>query len=121
MAGYSDASNAARVRGHFNLRNEKIIAAINEELDKRFRIDAVIGAAVLRDIALDKDHPKRLQAAEALLSRGGFHVQHEQRIKVEHVDMTSEAMIERIRQLALQLGMDPQQLLGSSVPMKVVN
>jgi hypothetical protein len=46
----------------------------------------------------------------------------EQRIKVEHTDMSGEAMIERITKLALQLGMDPQQLLGSSVPpMKLVN
>ena len=122
LAGYSDASGAAKVKAHGNLRSPRVIAAVNEELDKRFRFDAVLGRAVLVEIALDKDHPKRLQAAEALLSRGGFHVMHEQRIKVEHVDMSGEEMVRRIEQLALKLNMDPVQLLGnSSVPMKVVN
>jgi predicted amidohydrolase YtcJ len=103
------------------LRSEKILKAINEELDKRFRIDAIIGWRVLVEVARDKDHPKQLQAALALLDRGGFHTLHEQRVRVEHVDMTSEAMVERIRQLAQRLDMDPAALLGASVPMKVVN
>jgi phage terminase small subunit len=122
MAGYSDASEACKVKAHYNLHSPRVIAALNEELDRRFRVDAVIGRKVLLEIATDKDHPRRLQAAEALLNRGGFGVTTEQRIKVEHTDMSGEAMIERITKLALQLGMDPQQLLGSSVPpMKLVN
>jgi phage terminase small subunit len=121
MAGYSDASEACKVKAHNNLHSPRVIAALNEELDRRFRVDAVIGRKVLIEIATNPDHPQRLKAAEALLNRGGFHTMSEQRIRVEHTDMSGEAMIERITKLALQLGMDPQQLLGASVPMKAVN
>jgi phage terminase small subunit len=62
-----------RVSASRNLRKPKILAAIREELDKRFRTDAVIGRSVLVEIALDKAHPHRLKAATALLDRGGFH------------------------------------------------
>ena len=113
LAGYANVGSTVRVKTFENLRKEKIIRAINEELDKRFRTSAIVGHAVLIEIALDKDHPKRLQAAEALLSRGCFHVLHEQRVRVEHVDMTSEAMVERITKLAQRLDMDPVLLLGN--------
>jgi hypothetical protein len=90
------------------------LRAINEELDKRFRSDAVIGRHVLMEIALDKEHPQRLKAATALLDRGGFHSMSEQRISVTHTDLTSEGMIERIKMLATELGMDPAKLIGHS-------
>jgi phage terminase small subunit len=114
-AGYSDKSGAAKVEAHALRRNEKVIRAINEELDKRFRLDAVIGRAVLVEIALDKEHPQRLRAAEALLDRGGFHTRSEQRITVEHTDLNGEALIERIRDLARRLDVDPARLLGGVI------
>jgi hypothetical protein len=116
LAGYSDTSDAAKVAAHNLLHNEKVLRAINEELDRRFRADAVIGRSVLIEIARDPSHPQRLRAAEALLDRGGFRTLSEQRIKVEHTDLGGEAMIERIRELALRLDMDPARLLGASDP-----
>jgi phage terminase small subunit len=116
MAGYSDAAGGAKVTAHRALHSPRVIAAINEELDKRFRIDAVIGRKVLMEIAQDRNHPQRLRAAEALLDRGEFHIMSEQRIRVEHTDLNGEAMIERIRQLALRLDVDPARLLGASDP-----
>ena len=86
-----------------------------KSLDKRFRSDAVIGRSVLMEIALDKEHPQqRLKAATALLDRGGFHSMSEQRISVEHHNLTGDAMIERIKALALELGMDATKLIGSN-------
>ena len=90
-----------------------MLAAIREELDKRFRSDAVIGRSVLMEIALDKEHPQRLKAAAHCSTRRL--PQHErQRITVDHHDLTGEAMIERIKALALELGMDATKLIGSN-------
>jgi phage terminase small subunit len=114
-AGYSsNGKSGIRVEAHRLLHSEKVLAAIREQLDKGFRTDAVIGRAVLLEIALDKEHPQRLKAATALLDRGGFHSMSEQRISVTHTDMSGEAMTERIKMLAAELGMDPARLLGHS-------
>jgi len=115
-AGYSSHLGADRVAGHVNLRNEKVVRAINEEMDRAFRADAALARDAVVEIVLDKAHPGRLKAAEMLLNRGGFHTMSEQRIKVEHSDMTGEAMVERIRHLAVTLGVDPAKLLGTNVP-----
>ena len=98
------------------LRNERVLAALREEVDKRFRSDTVIARGVLLEIALDPQHPAvaRLKAATALLDRGGFHSMSEQRITVDHRDMTGDAMIERIKALAVELGVDATKLLGSN-------
>jgi phage terminase small subunit len=122
-AGYSTGGSGVGVRfeAYRLLRSERILAAIREELDKRFRSDAVLGRAVLLEIALDKEHPQRLKAATALLDRGGFHSMSEQRITVDHRDMTGDAMRERIQALAAELGVDAAKLLGANaVPMKVI-
>jgi hypothetical protein len=37
-------------------------------------------------------------------------------LRVEHTDLTGEAMIERIRALAHQLNLDPAALLGAAMP-----
>ena len=116
-AGYSTGGKSGvgvRFEAYRLLRTERVLAAIREELDKRFRSDAVIGRSVLMEIALDKEHPQRLKAATALLDRGGFHSMSEQRISVEHHNLTGDAMIERIKALALELGMDATKLIGSN-------
>jgi phage terminase small subunit len=114
-AGYSNnGKSGIKVEAHRLLHSEKVLAAIREQLDKGFRTDAVIGRAVLLEIALDKENPQRLKAATALLDRGGFYSMSEQRISVTHLDMTSEAMTERIKHLAAELGLDPARLLGHS-------
>jgi phage terminase small subunit len=119
-AGYPDNGENAKVVAHRLLTSERVLKALNEELDKRFRRDAVLGRSVLLEIAQDKEHPQRLKAAEALLNRGGFGVLHEQRIRVEHSDMSSEAMIERIRALAHSLGLDAAALVGFNAAPKLI-
>jgi hypothetical protein len=116
-AGYSTGGKSGvgiRTEAVRLLKNEKVLRAINEQLEKAFRGDAPIGRAVLLEIALDKEHPQRLRAAEALLGRAGFPLLSEQKISVTHTDLTSEGMIERIKQLAFELGVDATKLLGHS-------
>jgi hypothetical protein len=115
-AGYSDHLGADRVTAHHLLRHDKVRRAITEEVANGFQAYTPIGLRVLLEVAENPDHPRRLDAAEKLLNRGGFHAMSEQRIKVEHSDMTGEAMIERIKQLAVTLGVDPAKLLGGNDP-----
>jgi phage terminase small subunit len=113
-AGYQSKGAGIRVEAMRQLRNERVLAALREEVDKRFRSDTVIARGVLLEIALDPQHPAvaRLKAATALLDRGGFHSMSEQRITVDHRDLTGDAMIERIKALAVELGVDATKLLG---------
>jgi hypothetical protein len=95
--------------------DERVIAAINEEVSKRFRsAGALIGLAVMTRIAQTKGHKDQLRAAEMLASRAGFGA--EQRIKVDHThtDRTGAAMVERIRELAVKHGLDPSIFLGTN-------
>ena len=84
-------------------------------MEKRFRAHAALGLRVLVEVAKDPNHPRRVQAAEALLNRGGFAHQSEQRIRVEHTDVTAATMTARIRELAQKHGLDASRLIGSNV------
>jgi hypothetical protein len=107
------ACDLARARGRAETtRQHQMNEALAEQLEKAFRGDGPIGRGVLLEIALDKNHPQRLKAAEALLGRAGFPLLTEQRVHVTHTDLTSEGMIERIKQLAIELGVDATKLLG---------
>jgi hypothetical protein len=95
--------------------DERVIAAINEEVSKRFRsAGALIGLEVMTRIALNDKHKDQLRAAEMLASRAGFGA--EQRIKVDHThtDRTGAEMVARIRELATKHGLDPAIFLGNS-------
>jgi hypothetical protein len=70
-AGYSDVKDGAKVRAWECLHRPKVLRAITEELERRFRSHAALGLQVLVEVAKDPDHPRRVQAAEALLNRGG--------------------------------------------------
>lgn len=112
-AGYSDFSHGAlRVQAHLNFHNEKVIAALQEEADKRLRSSAVLGASILAKIARTDGHKHQLRAAEALLNRIGFHEKTEHVMNVNHSDQTGRGMLDRITRLAAQLGVNPEQLLG---------
>lgn len=102
------------------LSSEKMIAALQEEISRRFRSQgAIVGLNVMLEIAADPTHKDRLRAADMLASRAGFHSVQEHR--VTHTDQTGEEMVEKIRRLAVVLGVDPARLLGGNVePVKVI-
>jgi hypothetical protein len=99
--------------------DERVIAAINEEVSKRFRsAGALIGLAVMTRIAETKGHKDQLRAAEMLANRAGFGVQQQVNVRHEHTDLTGEALMARIRELAKKHGLDPEKLLaGNAAPM----
>jgi chemotaxis response regulator CheB len=72
----------------------------------------LVGVKVLIDIAHDKEHKDQFRAAKELAAINGFTA--EQRIVVEHISPDSKGMIQEIRSMAAQLGLDPKQLISAA-------
>lgn len=119
-AGYSDHMERAKVTGHLLSHNPKIEAAV-QELARSYgnTLGPLLGLSVVMRIAKDKSHPKHFAAGVALMDRFGLPAMTEQRVSVQHTDQTGAAMVERIRDLAQALGIDPAVLLGSNAPADV--
>jgi hypothetical protein len=112
------AARAAKAAGfHPNygyelMRDEGVLAAIREEATKKLAGAALVGVKVLIDIAHDVEHKDRFRAAKELAAINGFTA--EQRIVVEHISPDSKGMIQEIRSMAAQLGLDPKQLISAA-------
>jgi phage terminase small subunit len=117
-AGYGTGmsnDNTLRVIGRRLAQEEQVIEALREETSKRFRVrGAIVTMRGMFAIAQDRTHKDHFRALEWLGNRAGFHEMSEHKITVERTDRTGTAMIERIKYLAEQLGIDPAQLLGAN-------
>lgn len=120
-AGYGEGSptpelraNAYRVRGYQLSHDPKVLAAIKEEAEKRLHSGALLAASVLIEMANDKSSKHQFKAAVELLNRSGLIVATEHRVTVEHQGGSDKETIDRIRNLAGVLGLDPVKLLGSA-------
>lgn len=115
MAGYQGTADTLAVTGHRLAHDQKVLRAIREESDRRIRAHAVLATGVLIEIAGDDmaQHKDRLKAVEMLLNRGGLHAITESKQVIEHHDLTGKALIERVKQLAGEIGADPVKLLGT--------
>lgn len=121
-AGYSDASDACKVKGHYLSHNPKIDAAA-DEVAKQYlgTMGPILGVATVMRIARNPRHPKQLRAAEMLLNRVGLHEKTEHHVTVDHGNTGD--VVQRIRDAAALLGVPVEQLLGANVaaqPMKVI-
>ena len=105
-AGYS------RTHGYKLLRDSDVLAAVREESTKKVAGAALLGVAVMVEIASNPLHKDQYRAAKDLAALNGFTA--EQRIVVEHIDADSKAQIRQIREMATQLGMDPKQLIEAA-------
>lgn len=115
-AGYSQHSAGSRKAGHDCKRNPKIEAAVFEVAQSLLYTEGpMLAAAGLLLIARDQKHPKHMRALETLANRVGLHETSEHTVKVEHVDRTGVAMLDRIKALSAKLGIDPATLLGGNV------
>jgi phage terminase small subunit len=117
-AGYSDASEAAKVSGHRCAHNPAVQAAIREEAGKRLNSLSVVAANVMMDLMLDGevDAKTKLKAAAAVLDRTGFGAAQTINVNKTTTDRTGAGMLERIRALAAANGLDPVKLLGGNAP-----
>jgi phage terminase small subunit len=113
-AGYSDFSHGAlRVTAHRLFHDERVLAAIRECADKEVRSGAMLGIATIKKIVRNDAHRDQFKAAALLAGLNRFTVDQNINVNQTVTDRTSEAILERIKQLAAKLGVDPAKLLGS--------
>lgn len=114
MAGYQGSPNTLAVAGHRLAHHSGVIAAIQEEAERRLRSSAIMAVTVMVDIARNEvNSPKdRLKAAEMIANRVGLHARSEHKVITEDASTTDAAMTARIQTLCGQLGIDPKTLLG---------
>ena len=120
LAGYQNSVGGHRVTAHRLLHDPRILAAIQEETEKRVRFGGLIGIAGLIKLASNPRHKEHRRACETLADRAGFGVKTEHTVHVNHSDRTGAAMVERIKLLAQGLGVDPAQLLGLNAAPKLI-
>ncbi len=111
MAGYNGNSESLRVTGHRVSHNENVQAAIQEEARKRIGSGAIMATSKLLEIAMNDSHKDQLKAVFGIMDRAGLHATTEVKHEVRHTS-DDKAVIERIVQLARNLGLDPKVLLG---------
>lgn len=102
----------ASQHGYVLMRDERILAAIREEATKELAGAVLIGVKAMIEIAQDREHKDRLKAAKELAGMNGFTT--EQRIVVEHVSTDTREQIRQIRAMAIELGLNPEQLIKSA-------
>jgi phage terminase small subunit len=111
-AGYSaESENGLRVTAHRLAHDEKIQAAMHEEAQRRMNVGGFIGVSVAAEIATDPIHKDRLKAAGMLMDRSGLHAKSEHTVKVQDQSRTEEALLERAKQLAGELGFNQADVL----------
>ena len=94
-----------------------VVAAIKEEAERRLRAGVALGATTLEELALNaQSESVRLQAAQALLDRGGMQLaslsEHHVVVKDERSDDELRA---RVEQLQRELGLSAKVISGEVV------
>lgn len=117
-AGYSDASEGAKVRGFYLAHNPAVQAAIREEAGRRLNSLSLVAANVMMMVMLDDEAPlkEKLKAASAVLDRTGFGAAQTINVNKTTTDRTGKAIMERIAALSQKLGVDATKLLSTGQP-----
>lgn len=114
-AGYQNSALGHRVMAHGLLHNNKIIEAMDEETRKRLRFGGFVGVARLVQIAQSPKHKDHFRALEALADRGGFGASMKVDVAVDDRRPKTDAQKRaRIVELAAQLGVDVERLMGAN-------
>jgi len=110
-AGYEPAR--ARITASELVHDPRIEAAVFE-VSRAYlcTVGPILATAGLLRIARDRKHPKHMRALETLANRVGLHERTEHVMQVTHTDATGAALLERVRRLATDLGLEPAALLG---------
>ena len=112
-AGYKDGSGI-RNTAYQLWHDEKIQAAFQEE--GRRRLNGMVPMA-LEKLASVMENPQtdpavQLKGVNMVLDRAGLHGITERKVTHEHA-IGDPGTLDKIRQLAFQLGVDPEKLLGA--------
>lgn len=114
-AGYGKGPH---VSAHRLLRYPYILDAIREETERKLRASVSLGADILEDLAKNaQSESVRLQAAQALLDRGGMQIARlaEHRHVIED-RRTDAELIAHVGNLARELGLSGRVIDGQLVP-----
>lgn len=118
-AGYSPGRKkaSAGVSATRLLRDPAILAEIRKETDRTLRAGVALGASVLIELASSANsEATRLQAATALLDRGGLQLKALSEHRIELVDKRSDAeLIARIDALQRELGLNAKVIEAKSI------
>ena len=114
-AGYGQSG--AHVAAHRLLRRPHVLAAIKDETERGLRAGVAIGASVLEDLAKNAaSESVKLQAAQALLDRGGMRLanltEHHHVIEDRRTD---SELLARVNQLTRELGLNAKVIEGERV------
>lgn len=112
MAGYADRSDAIKVQASRLLKRPDILAGIREVVLQNMSADLPVLHEALKKVALSAQHKDQTKAILALMNRGGLPDVTERNINV-NVTVSQAEKIAEIRQLADEMGLDPEKLLGS--------
>lgn len=118
-AGYSDKSEGAKVQAHHLMQDPHILEALHETSEKFMHSLVPRAVHALGRLINDPSHPGHVKALDMLLSRTGFVASTEHKVTVE--DRRDPAvLLERVKQLSAQLGIDPAVLLGTAPAPKLI-
>ncbi len=130
-AGYSgrDGGNNAAVVASRMLRMPHILSAIREETQRKLCSGVALGAVILEDLGRNATSESvRLQAAQALLDRGGMQLASLSEHHVVVEDRRSDVeLLQRVVELQRELGLNakvidaepPAPGAGNALPMRI--
>jgi hypothetical protein len=109
----TSSDGSMKVMAHNVLHNPKVQEALREVGIRIIRAEAFQSIKNTAAIANDREHRDCLKANLALLDRGGFAVETVHHVTVERsqemIVIATDEVIERIRQLAMKAGLDPDK------------
>jgi phage terminase small subunit len=106
-------NQACKQAGYHNIHDADILEAIRELAHEKFRQAGYLATARLMELVKDPTHKDHFKAIERVLAQNGMIAA----LQIEHnhnVNVTEEDQIEKVKQLAARLGIDPRTLLGSA-------
>ena len=108
-AGYSQSS--APVRGSINLRDERVIAAIDEEGSRRFRVGGPLAVMGLLKLVMNEGHKDHFRACVAVADRTGHHAMSEHKVTVDDKrPQTKAELIAAVKVAAAELKLSPAMI-----------
>lgn len=110
----TDRNMVLRVRGSTLMREERVLAAIQEVAGQELRGGTLAAVRALQRLVADPTAKGHRNAVESVLDRAGLGATQKIAVDHHHTDNTGKAMEERIRELALKYGLDPVALLGGN-------
>lgn len=119
-AGYSDASDGAKVRAHTLWHDPKVQRAVLEAQSQYVGvIGPLVGVAILEQIARTEGHKDQMRAAETLAAMGGLQPKTEHTVNVNHTDNSMVGLLSRIKEAAAFLGIEAKGFLGKNDPLLI--